>query len=224
MKTFAFIACFAVSCILVADAAFEDVPQSVKQAHDDCQSNPATHLDESVFKAMRKGESFDRHLAGVHMLCMNKKIGNPTTMKAFAFILCVSVSCILVAGAPPDDGAQKVKQVHDECQANPAIHLEDSVFKAIHKGEPFNRTLVGAHMLCMTTKLGTQNQDGTINREAVRRIIARDNTDDAKVDEITDKCVEQGATPEETALKLSQCIRKNTRRRDHTGEHHHHSH
>lgn len=69
--------------------------------------------------------------------------------------------------------------------------------------------------------MGTQNLDGNVNRNAVRDALAQVITNETKLEEITDNCSEEGATPEETALKLNQCIRENTKDGRQRNEHHH---
>nr|QUP79535.1 odorant binding protein 42 [Monochamus saltuarius] len=138
-------------------------------------------------------------------------------MKILLTFVCASIACVLVYGAP------SIRDIHSECQADPATHLEDAVFKAIHDGESFDRVKVGAHMLCMTTKSGTQNQDGTINKSAVKEVLAVNISDETKLEEVTNKCAEEGPTPSETALKLSKCIAENSNRGRH-GHGHHHGH
>ncbi|XP_018565041.1 uncharacterized protein LOC108906300 [Anoplophora glabripennis] len=138
-------------------------------------------------------------------------------MKIFASFLCVFITCALVYGAP------SIRDIHGECQSDPATRLDHDEFKAVRTGESFDRTKVGAHMLCMNKKFGTQNADGTVNRNAVKEVLAQDITDETKLEEITNKCVEEGSTPSETALKLSKCVSENTKggRHGHGHEHHH---
>ncbi|XP_018565046.1 uncharacterized protein LOC108906305 [Anoplophora glabripennis] len=121
-------------------------------------------------------------------------------MKVLALIVCVSVFCGLVTGTAIN------RDLHKECQADKATHLDENIMKALDEGEITDRAKVGAHLLCISTKAGVINQDGSINKNMVKEKFSRYYSDAAELERITNKCSQQGTTPVETALKLAECI------------------
>ncbi|XP_060536112.1 uncharacterized protein LOC132708029 [Cylas formicarius] len=54
----------------------EEAKQKIKVAHEKCQGNPETHVDEAVLEKIRKGEKPDHpQNLGAHSLCISKTLG-----------------------------------------------------------------------------------------------------------------------------------------------------
>uniref|UniRef100_A0A6P7FFA6 Uncharacterized protein LOC114329530 n=1 Tax=Diabrotica virgifera virgifera TaxID=50390 RepID=A0A6P7FFA6_DIAVI len=52
--------------------------EAVKKAHDHCQTNEETRIDDDVFEKVKKGEKVDNAKLSKHTLCMNVQTGLQT--------------------------------------------------------------------------------------------------------------------------------------------------
>nr|ALR72503.1 odorant binding protein 15 [Colaphellus bowringi] len=68
------IVCFVAVAFLALAFAEETEKEKMKRIHEECQSDPATKVEESVLKAAEEGD-VDVTKIGPHTLCMNVKVG-----------------------------------------------------------------------------------------------------------------------------------------------------
>ena len=61
-------------------------------------------------------------------------------------------------------------------------------------------------MLCLHTKAGWLNKDGTYNNAALKKFVKEGVGSDEKADEVVKKCVSKGETLEDTAFKTFKCM------------------
>nr|UTN00820.1 odorant binding protein [Semanotus bifasciatus] len=75
MKSFALVICVIVLATLAYGGSLSTVVsrRRITNAHNQCQADPATHVDEEDLKKSLKGIQVSG--LGPHMLCMSKKIG-----------------------------------------------------------------------------------------------------------------------------------------------------
>lgn len=92
--------------------------------------------------------------------------------------------------------------------------------KKLQKGEHVDKSIVGAHLLCMSTKFGFQNEDGKINKETLKKAFSRALSDQSKVDAAVEKCAVEKDDPQDTAIALGTCFRETAGVPG--GAHHHH--
>ncbi|XP_060523014.1 B2 protein-like [Cylas formicarius] len=126
-----------------------------------------------------------------------------------------------------DEQKQKLSDVHGRCQNDPVTHIDDSIFEKLRKREhvelPSN---FAAHELCMSKGVGLINEDGSVNKEMLRKSISHSGVEESKVEEIVNQCGENQETPEKTAIHLRKCLLKHAVQ-DHVAHHghvHEHSH
>nr|UTN00830.1 odorant binding protein [Semanotus bifasciatus] len=61
-------------------------------------------------------------------------------------------------------------------------------------------------IFCMFKKIGMQDDEGTLQIEAITEQIRRNVPEETKVNDILSKCLVQMGTPEETAYEACKCI------------------
>ncbi|KAJ8965536.1 hypothetical protein NQ317_011938 [Molorchus minor] len=127
-------------------------------------------------------------------------------MKYFVLAICVASLMILAHGVSDAD-KDKLKQFHDECQADPATHVDEDLLKKARNGEHVEG--VGKHSLCLSKKLGFQKENGDLDKESIKSSLSKYITEETKVKEILDKCAVQKLTPELTAENLLRCLFEN---------------
>lgn len=65
-----------------------------------------------------------------------------------------------------------------------------------------------AHGLCMSKKLGFQDEHGKVVKAEVKKVLSRGITDSAKLEAAVAKCAVDKDTPEDSARALWDCIRE----------------
>ncbi|KAJ8924167.1 hypothetical protein NQ315_006951 [Exocentrus adspersus] len=140
-------------------------------------------------------------------------------MRACVIIGCIASFLVLVQGLSEDD-RKKIKAVHEQCQSDPATKVDNEVLKKYHKGENVDKSIVSAHILCMSTGLGLIDEQGKVKKDNLRKALSRGITDEAKLDEVTEKCAVEKDKAEDTAIGLLKCFRENVDQSLH-GDHNH---
>lgn len=107
----------------------------------------------------------------------------------------------------PETEKDKLKQIHDVCQANPATHVDEKLLKKLTQN--VDNKKVGSHLLCMAVKVGLLTPDGDLVKDAIREKIVIASHDPSKVDELLKKCAVKHETPEKTAVHMLVCFIQN---------------
>ncbi|XP_018565063.1 B2 protein-like isoform X2 [Anoplophora glabripennis] len=128
-------------------------------------------------------------------------------MKTCIAFICVATLVVSIHCAS-EEQHERVKKIHSECQADPKTHADDELLKKYHKGEEVDKSIVGAHMLCMSTKFGVIQEDGKINKSALKTSLSRLISDETKLNEAIEKCAVEKDDPKDTALALGKCFRE----------------
>ncbi|XP_050300645.1 uncharacterized protein LOC126739144 [Anthonomus grandis grandis] len=133
-------------------------------------------------------------------------------MKQFVALLVFALAATAMARPEVNkeqiaQSAQRVKQAHDKCQADPATAIDDGALRNLHSGgaQPAN---MAAHALCISKGLGWQNADGAINKDYIQSRAEAIFGSNPKLQQIVDECAIAQATPEATAEHLFRCYRK----------------
>nr|WNH96195.1 odorant binding protein 13 [Anthonomus eugenii] len=133
-------------------------------------------------------------------------------MKQFVVLLVFALAATTMAKPEVNKdqvahSAQKVKQAHEKCQADPATAVDESALKNLHKGgeAPAN---IAAYTLCISKNLGWQHEDGSINKDYIQSRAEAIFGASPKLQQIVDECAAGQATPEATAQHLFKCYRK----------------
>ncbi|KAJ8955669.1 hypothetical protein NQ318_008538 [Aromia moschata] len=118
-----------------------------------------------------------------------------------------------------EDDKQRFKTLYSECQSDTVTKIADDVLERISRREHVHRDVFQVHHLCMSKKLGFQNETGQVDKEGVRKVLALGVVEEGILNKIVDKCAVQRDTPEETAEKLMKCFHKHVGRhvREHGG-------
>lgn len=114
--------------------------------------------------------------------------------------------------------SKSLTTAHSECQADPKTFIEDEILQKIKQGE--NVEEAKAHVVCVITKLELLSGDGKVNKAKVKAELADYFSDEAKLDEVVEKCAVEKDNPEDTALALDNCFRDAVGGSSHA--HHHH--
>nr|QUP79536.1 odorant binding protein 43 [Monochamus saltuarius] len=121
-------------------------------------------------------------------------------MNPFALIVCIFVFFDLVLGASIQ------RDVDAECLADPATYLDQNIKAALMNGQITDRAKVGAFLLCMYTRAGILNQDGTFNKTRIKEgFIKYFKYTGDQAEAATNDCAQEGPTPVESAVKMFQC-------------------
>ncbi|KAJ8970110.1 hypothetical protein NQ317_019656 [Molorchus minor] len=116
------------------------------------------------------------------------------------------IDYFLMAYGLTDEEKQRVRDIHRECQSDPATHADEDLLKKAYNGEHVESKSIGAHILCMSKKIKFQNENGDIDKKAVRKQLSKLISDETKLDEVVEKCGVQKTTPEETAQDIMKCF------------------
>nr|UTN00823.1 odorant binding protein [Semanotus bifasciatus] len=149
-------------------------------------------------------------------------------MKVFAFILCVGYLALLAHGISDED-KQHFRSLNEECQSNPATRLDKEMIEKLRKHEEVDKKQLRAYSLCMTKKLGIQKENGDVDKEALKKTLAKAINDETKLNKLVGECGARRDTIGETAEEIMRCFHEHIGRhmREH-GEHHdsdeHHDH
>ncbi|KAJ8932145.1 hypothetical protein NQ314_014929 [Rhamnusium bicolor] len=101
----------------------------------------------------------------------------------------------------------KLQHIHDECQADPATYVDHELLHDLAAN--IDNPQVGAHMLCESTKVGLQTENGDLDFEMIKSKIALTVKDEEKVNFLVGECAIQKKTPQKTAINLFMCLDKN---------------
>nr|CAI5818788.1 unnamed protein product [Callosobruchus analis] len=104
--------------------------------------------------------------------------------------------------------------VHNECQKDPATHIDEEDLKKIRKGEQYDKVKLGAHSKCMLEKSHILKANGEVDKAQLSKIVKERGHSDEIVHKI-EECVQHKDTPEETSLHVMKCYY------DHAHAHHH---
>lgn len=74
-------------------------------------------------------------------------------------------------------------------------------------GEHVDEPNAKAHTLCMSKKLGLQDEHGKAVKSVIKSGLSRSITDEAKLEEAVNKCSADKDTPEDTAGAIWHCMR-----------------
>ncbi|KAJ8924169.1 hypothetical protein NQ315_006953 [Exocentrus adspersus] len=128
-------------------------------------------------------------------------------MKIVLAFFCAVLLGALATHHIPESEKHKLKQIHEECQANPATHVDEELLKKLE--DHIDDKKVGAHMLCMAVKQGFMTHDGDLINEVIKSKITLVTHDETKVDGLLKKCAIKHETPEKTAILLKICFKQN---------------
>nr|AIX97026.1 odorant-binding protein 11 [Monochamus alternatus] len=102
---------------------------------------------------------------------------------------------------------QKLHHLHDACQEDPATYADHELLH--HLAENIDNPQVGAHMLCESTKVGLQKENGELDLETIKNKVALSVSDSDKVDRLVRECAIKKKSPEKTAIHLFMCLDNN---------------
>nr|UYS88362.1 odorant binding protein 10 [Aromia bungii] len=123
-------------------------------------------------------------------------------MKVVLLVICAAT---LAYGLTEEQKRERLRIVHEQCQADPATHVDDIVLREARHGHP-DAAKLGPHSLCMTKKFGLQKEDGSIDKAAIEKRLTELVSDEAKRSQAIAACGVVKATPEETARNLFKCF------------------
>ncbi|KAJ8924170.1 hypothetical protein NQ315_006954 [Exocentrus adspersus] len=101
---------------------------------------------------------------------------------------------------------QMLHHIHDECQSDPATYVDHELLHDLAAN--IDNPQLGAHMLCESTKVGLQKENGQLDVDTIKSKIGLSITDTAKVEALVKECAVQKNTPEKTAINLFLCLDK----------------
>lgn len=105
-----------------------------------------------------------------------------------------------------------MKKVHDECQADPKTKVSDDYMRKAAAGEKdASESNAKRHELCMSQKLGLMDEHGKVVKAEIRNSLSHVIHDEAKLDEVVNKCSIDKDTPEDTGFDLWVCMFKETK-------------
>ncbi|KAJ8955670.1 hypothetical protein NQ318_008539 [Aromia moschata] len=110
-------------------------------------------------------------------------------------------------GLTDEQRREKLRVVHEQCQADPATYVDEVVLREARDGHP-DPAKLGRHSLCMTKKFGLQKEDGSIDKAAIEKGLTVLISDEAKRSQAIAACGVEKATPEQTANNLFECFFK----------------
>lgn len=99
---------------------------------------------------------------------------------------------------------------HQQCRQQSNLP-ESAITNAIMGNFDYNPQLA-QHLLCMSRAMGFQDENGRINREAIREKLSLVITDENTVNNAVNQCAVQQATPEKTAFRAAECFFTNLRK------------
>nr|WJJ63266.1 odorant binding protein 8 [Pachyrhinus yasumatsui] len=117
-------------------------------------------------------------------------------------------SCFVVAFAMANSVQEKWNKVHQGCQSDPDLFVDEKIFKALREGKsPKLPANFGDHAFCMLNNLDLQDDEGNVLKPGVRQAVTQSHTENS--DEVVHECSAiDKDTPEATALALFGCLKK----------------
>lgn len=106
-----------------------------------------------------------------------------------------------------EEEKEKLHEIHEECQADPATYADDELLEDLSNN--LGNPQVEAHMLCESTKVGLQDENGQLDLDAIRKKVALCVEDEQEVDRLVEECAKQRETPGKTAVYLFMCLDQN---------------
>ncbi|KAJ8955686.1 hypothetical protein NQ318_008557 [Aromia moschata] len=114
----------------------------------------------------------------------------------------------IVWGLSPDD-FRSLLGYHQECKTE--TNIDDSLATGVFMGQFPDDTVLKQHMLCISKKLGYQNDDGKLQRDVIRDKFATILNDEDKANQYMEKCAVEQSDPEETAFQATKCFYESIR-------------
>ncbi|XP_030764831.1 uncharacterized protein LOC115889052 [Sitophilus oryzae] len=127
-------------------------------------------------------------------------------------LLCVVVLVLTCASAKKhkDNKEISIKKAYKECQKNETTHLDKQALRKYKKKQvttlPEN---YGEHVLCLYKVMGIISEDGTINKDNLKKRIEKKAETEDNVDLILEECGASQSDPKQTAINLDTCLNKN---------------
>nr|QUP79532.1 odorant binding protein 39 [Monochamus saltuarius] len=140
-------------------------------------------------------------------------------MRTCALVVCIATLVVSIQGIT-DEEKERVKTVHNECQADSKTHIDEELLKKYSKGEHVDKSVVGPHVLCMSTKFGTINAEGKVDKSKLKEALSRVISDETKLNEAVEKCAVDKDDAQDTALALGKCFREQAGLEGHHGHQH----
>ncbi|XP_018574932.1 uncharacterized protein LOC108913792 [Anoplophora glabripennis] len=128
-------------------------------------------------------------------------------MKTVFVFLCVIVGILAQDKPKLIAEEQMLEHIHDECQADPKTFADHDLLHNLAAN--IDNPQVGAHMLCESTKVGLQKENGELDIETIKSKIGLSVDDPNRVEFLVKECAIKKNTPEKTAINLFMCLDKN---------------
>ncbi|KAG5889727.1 hypothetical protein JTB14_010201 [Gonioctena quinquepunctata] len=127
-------------------------------------------------------------------------------MKNTILLVCVAAVFAVAHGKLVVGG--KFQEAHEQCQANPSTHIEESMMQDAFKGKKENvdKAAFGSHMRCIYTKRGLLKENGDVDKEAMRNTLSGILVDNTLLEKVVGDCSQQKSTPEETGIAIFDCL------------------
>ncbi|XP_018565036.1 B1 protein [Anoplophora glabripennis] len=116
----------------------------------------------------------------------------------FIATLVVSIHCIT------DEEKERLRTLHNECKS----HIDEETARKFYKGELLDKSVIGSYALCISKKSGFLNEDGKLNKDNLKKALGRAISDEAKLNEVINKCAVEKDDPQDTAISLGNCFRR----------------
>ncbi|KAG5885482.1 hypothetical protein JTB14_017205 [Gonioctena quinquepunctata] len=116
------------------------------------------------------------------------------------FVFIANVSAQMLSA----DRMAILMRYHRECQAQTGI--SDSAASGVITGRFPNDPVLMRHLLCIHQRLGIQDRNGILQRDAISSMLRSALPASADVNGIVNTCAVQKSTGEETALNMDRCM------------------